>query len=566
MRKNILLAGVLSLAAVFGTVAVYNAFFLPAGAETAQGNGAGPDGGKSHSGVSPSFDGAAATDLSPPVVGTGEDVIWENNLFRARFSSRGAVLTSFILKEYDNTELVLATPESKEGPLFFKWGGMDAPVADKVFQVTRDSRSLIFRAPLTESGGNTVFLVKTVSFLPGEYMMKVDLRLSSEEDLPVSSSGILYTLGMGPQTGPPFTVLDGKYDYRHFMVNQKGEKRNFRLPETGRQITEEGALYAGVEGRYFISLILLPADHHRLVWDARPLGGLSERRSLGVQKINQDGPLSEVAETYYVFMGPKVRRILSAYDEADSNGWALSGMDLEAIPGQAALVYSLTEALRVILTGLSSLTGSYGLSVILLALLVEGGLVFFKRKTLETNGKMRLYLTDVAAIKRRWAGDKRKALIHIGEFYAARGITPRPATRTLLVHLPIFILLYILFFTHIDMRGISFIPGIVSDLSRPDSLFSFAPLRMPLTGWSEFRLLPLLVLFLTLFQSRIVQPPPEAFGTLQTMSILFPLMIVLVLYDMPAGAVLYWLTQTGAAAGLQLFYNRRMARREGPKP
>jgi membrane protein insertase Oxa1/YidC/SpoIIIJ len=63
-----------------------------------------------------------------------------------------------------------------------------------------------------------------------------------------------------------------------------------------------------------------------------------------------------------------------------------------------------------------------------------------------------------------------------------------------------------------------------------------------------------------------VQPPPEAFGSLQTMSILLPLMIVLVLYDMPAGAVLYWLTQTGAAVALQLFYNRKMARREGEIP
>ena len=83
---------------------------------------------------------------------------------------------------------------------------------------------------------------------------------------------------------------------------------------------------------------------------------------------------------------------------------------------------------------------------------------------------------------------------------------------------------------------------------------------MPLAGGKDVRLLPLLVLAVTLLQSRVVQPPPETFGTLRAMSILLPVMIFLVLYDMPSGAVLYWLTQTAAAVGLQIFYNRKMAR------
>jgi len=563
VRKNILLAGVLSLVAIFGTVAVYNTWFLPEGAERAEGNGAVTATEGAGPADSSHFEGAAAMDLSLPAAGAGEEVIWENRLFRAVFSTRGAVLTSFTLKEYGHTELVLTIPESSEGPLFFKWGGMDAPVVDKIFRVTRDSRSLHFTAALEAPGGRRFLLEKTVSFLPDEYMMKVDLRLSGDQSLPVTPSGILYTLGLGPQTGPSFGELDGKYDYRHFMVNRGGEKRTFRVPGSGMQVSDDGALFGGVEGRYFVSLMLFTPGQHRLAWDARPLGGLEARRSLGMQRLSAGEPRSEVSDTFHVFLGPKDRRVLASYDEADNNGWALSGTGLGAVPGQSALVVTLSEALLWILSGFSRFTGGYGLAVILLALLVEAGLFVFKRKTLETNGKMRLYLEEVGEIKRRWAGDKQKALTRIREFYAARGIVPRPATRTLLVHLPVFILLYILFLTHPGLRDVSFLPGVIPDLARPDVLFSFAPRRMPLTGWSEIRLLPLLVLTVTLVQSRFVQPPPEAFGTLRTMSILLPVMIFMVLYNMPAGAVLYWLTQTGAAVGLQLFYNRKVARQEG---
>lgn len=563
MRKNIVLAGVLSLVAIFGTVAVYNTWFLPSGSERAEGSGAVTAAEAAGPADSPPFEGAAATDLSTPGPGAGEEVIWENRLFRAVFSTGGGVLTSFTLKEYDNTELVLTDPESSEGPLFFKWGGMDAPVVDKIFRVTRDSRSLNFAATLEAPGERRFLLEKTVSFLPDEYMMKVDLRLSGDQPLPVTPSGILYTLGLGPQTGPSFGELDGKYDYRHFMVNQGGEKRNFRVSGSGMQVSDDGALYGGVEGRYFVSLMLVPPGQKRLAWDARPLGGLEVRRSLGVERLTPGESLSEVADTFYFYLGPKDRSVLTSYDQTDQNGWALSGSGLGAIPGQGAPVAAVTEALLGVLSGLSRFTGGYGFAVILLALLVEAGLFAFKRKTLETNGKMRLHLGEVGDIKRRWAGDKQKTLSMIGEFYASRGITPRPATRTLLVHLPVFILLYILFLTHPGLREASFLPGVIDNLSRPDVLFSFAPRRMPLTGWSEVRLLPLLVLAVTLVQSRVVQPPPEAFGTLRTMSILLPVMIFMVLYNMPAGAVLYWLTQTGAAVGLQLFYNRKMARQEG---
>lgn len=560
MNKNIVLAGVLSLVAIFGTVAIYNTYFAP---ETVPGEAAGRES-QAPADAEPSaaeaatvaFEGSVPFEALPADETAATEILWDTDLFQARFSTRGAVLTSFTLKEYDDIELVLGAEGKDEFPLALKMGGMDAPVLNRVFSVDRDERALRFSAELIDGAGESLLLTKTVTFAPDEYLMKVDISLRGRNPLPVTPGGTAYTLGLGPQIGPAFAELDGRYNFRHFLVSRDGGKANFRVPPEGMILTEPAGPWAGMEGKYFTTFLISPDIPRRLAWDGRPLPGMETRRSVGI--LRQGGGRSEISDTYYYYLGPKDPAVLGRYDAAQDNAWGLAGAGLTAILGQSKTLLTLSAVMKAVLDALFQVLRNYGLAVILLALLVEAALIPLNKKTVETNARMRLHTDEVAAIKRGCGRDKQKAMKRVGDFYASKGITPRPATRTLLIHLPVFILLYFLFSTHIAFRQVPFIPGLVPDLAKPDSLLSFAPVVMPITNWSDIRLLPLLILGITLFQSRRVQAPVDAFGSMRTMSILMPIMIFIVIYNMPSGAVLYWLTHTIASVGVQMYVNRKV--------
>jgi membrane protein insertase Oxa1/YidC/SpoIIIJ len=74
---------------------------------------------------------------------------------------------------------------------------------------------------------------------------------------------------------------------------------------------------------------------------------------------------------------------------------------------------------------------------------------------------------------------------------------------------------------------------------------------MPITGWDKIRLLPMIVLAVSLIQSRYIQAPEDSIGSMRIMSYLLPIVMFIVIYNMPAGAVLYWLTMTVSNLALQ---------------
>ena len=557
MNRNILFAGILSMVAIFGTVSIYNTYFAPESPPAESVTAEGRDKTGDPAAPETAFEGPVPLELKTESPGAAAEVVWENDLFMARFSTRGAVLTSFMLKGYGGDDLIWAS-ENAPLPLSLKLGGMDAPVLDRVFSVDRRGDALRFSALLTGKTGEEITLEKTITFSPDEYLMKVDISLTGDRMLPVTAKGTAYTLELGPQIGPAFEDASNRNNYRHFLVSRGGAKSNFRPPEGGIAITEPDGPWIGVEGRYFTAFLICPDIPLRLAWDDRPLPDLEIRRSAGV--LRQGEGAKSLKDSYYLYIGPKSAKILGRYDRGEDNSYGLAGAGLSEIAGQSGIFFTLGRLVGAILSVLFLGVRNYGLAVILLALVVEAALIPLKRKNAETNARMRLYSSEITAIKRECGRDKQKTMKRVGEFYASKNLTPRPATRSLLVHLPVFLGLYFLFSTSIEFRQALFVPGLFPDLSSPDSLLSFAPAKMPITNWSDLRLLPLLVLGITLFQSRRVQPPVDAFGSMRTMSILMPIMILLVIYNMPSGAVLYWFTHTVAATAYQMWMNRKVER------
>ncbi len=123
----------------------------------------------------------------------------------------------------------------------------------------------------------------------------------------------------------------------------------------------------------------------------------------------------------------------------------------------------------------------------------------------------------------------------------------------MLLQMPVFFALYGLLNKHFELRGSGFI-GWITDLSAPDSIFSFFPAKLPILGWSDIRLLPILFVGTQLLSSKLMQAPNQsAGGNMKMMTYLMPVMFFFILYDAPSGLLLYWTVTNILSAAQQKF-------------
>jgi YidC/Oxa1 family membrane protein insertase len=108
----------------------------------------------------------------------------------------------------------------------------------------------------------------------------------------------------------------------------------------------------------------------------------------------------------------------------------------------------------------------------------------------------------------------------------------------LLLQMPVFVALYQALAHTIALRNTPFVWWI-NDLSKTDALFAF-PFTLPLVGWTDFNVLPILMTATMWIQTRMT-PTGQSQGQMAMMNTLMPVMMFFFFYQMPSGLVLYWL-------------------------
>ncbi len=127
----------------------------------------------------------------------------------------------------------------------------------------------------------------------------------------------------------------------------------------------------------------------------------------------------------------------------------------------------------------------------------------------------------------------------------------------MLLQFPIFISLYWMFIKHFDLRGATFIPGWITDLSTSESVYSFAPFSLPFLG-SELHLLPFLMVGTQILTTKITQAKAaQSSGQMKFMTYGLPFFLFFVLYNMPSGLLLYWTVSNVLTMFQQMWFNHK---------
>ncbi len=591
MEKNTILAIVLSVLVVVGWTIVQGIFFPP---ETAPAAPAALTADQPVSQESGSTLSAASGNAGPAVVNqlavetftetaagseslAEEHVTMDTALVKVVFSNKGGDIISYKLKEHtdQDTFVEMVLPGTAEPHAFsLTFGAYDAQPVQALFQVNRVSDTVIEFAKdfsITTAGGEAgqFRLTKRYEFIPEEYLFQFSVTIDGGSFIPqLAASNAAYTLGFGPQIGPAFEKLDQRYEYRHYLTYRDSKRRQENV--NGVKTIDYDTRWAAIAGKYF-TVIALPDNvpvTYTFSTQAEP--GLPAASRLYMTRAALSG--SKTIDTYYFYIGPKNQKDLAIYDNAD-NYFKLKDTRINAVASTSGFLAPLENVLKWLLQLFQRIVRNWGVAIILLTLFVK--IIFFPltKKSSETTLRMQALSPKIKELQDKYKDNPQKLNAEMAALYKKEGANPIAGCLPMLLQLPIFLAMYNLFNNHFDLRGAMFIPGWIPDLSRPESVWNFAPFRVPILGWSDIRLLPFIYVASQLLYGKITQTPDQKGNTqMKMMLYVMPIVFFFILYDVPSGLLVYWIMSNVLTLFQQLAINKYLAKRkaamasENPEP
>ncbi|MCK5154060.1 MAG: YidC/Oxa1 family insertase periplasmic-domain containing protein, partial [Spirochaetales bacterium] len=406
---------------------------------------------------------------------------------------------------------------------------------------------------------------KKWSFYPTEYLfsLTVNLKVLEGEIPELNESGGLYSISTGYELGPVYDKLDNRHDFRKFTIYADQGKGYPKISSSRYLRNDENILWAAVESKYFASICIPTSSILGTEYDKREIDGNQKRHS--IRFIRQGADLSEtsVSDSYYFYMGPKRRDDLAAYNSIDKNSFNLSGMDFGSLIDPGKLLRPFVKFFGALLRQFYfRLIPNYGIAIIFLAVIIKLLIYPLSKKSIWTNIKIRALQPQLIKIRNEAAGDRGVFKQKQAELYMEEGIRPIMSVLPLILQLFVFVSLYRFLGTDFDMRGAVFIPGIIPDLSLPDTLLVFKNFSVPVLGWKAIRILPFLMLAVIFVQTRITQPPDSGDRGLNRASYFVPILIFMVLYNLPSGVVLYWISQTSVSIVEHFIISKKLEKKK----
>ncbi|MBU3576614.1 membrane protein insertase YidC [Polynucleobacter sp. UK-Kesae-W10] len=451
----------------------------------------------------------------------------QNELLSLQVSAAGAnVVDAKLLKELtadqQPVEIFKHTPTNtyvaRSGLVAI--GNVELPNHTSTFKLDRSGKDGSGRPFLVlSSERNGVKLEKTFILNPGSYDVYVGHRVTQ-----LGSNGvplILYTeivrdgseeAKIGPFggafaastfTGPAIYTDGDKFKKIPFADI---EKNKFTPPA---QIAAGQPGWVAMVQHYFASA-WIPDD--KLVRDI-----YSGKIDNGLYRVGMQTQLGTIATgstltaNAQLFVGPQEERMLETI---------APGLELLKDYGYLTI---LAKPIFWLLEHIHNIVGNWGWSIILLTVLIK--LVFFplSAASYKSMARMKEVQPRLVAMKEQYKGEPQKLNQAMMEMYRKEKINPLGGCLPVVIQIPVFISLYWVLLSSVEMRGAPWILW-VHDLSVPDPYY-ILPVIMAVSMFVQTKLNP-------------TPPDPVQAKVMMYMPIVFSIMF----FFFPAGLVLYWVT------------------------
>ena len=199
----------------------------------------------------------------------------------------------------------------------------------------------------------------------------------------------------------------------------------------------------------------------------------------------------------------------------------------------------LKQFLALLLTTTDKYVGNFGVSIIIVTILIKIALLPLTLKQDKSMKEMKKIQPELEKLKEKYANDKQMLNIKTMELYKEHKVNPLGGCLPLLIQLPILIALF----------------GVLRNGIIPqDSSF----LWLKLSDKDPYYILPILNGAVSFFQQKLMGSA-DSNPQMKNMMYIFPVMMIYISYRMPSGLQLYWLTSSILAVVQQYFIMKKGA-------
>ena len=477
------------------------------------------------------------TSATTPVATAPQRIEVSTDVLKLSFDTEGGSLVrSEFLKfgdTIDQQKPFVLLDESKARVYLAQTGLIGGPFAshktpmqftgERELKAGQNELNLTFES--ADTGG--LKLIKTYTLTRGSYAMKVSHKVVNTGTAPAAPQLYVQLVrdGNKPEgesafymtfTGPAIYTDAKKFQKIEFSDIEKS-KAEFE------KTTQQG--YVAMVQHYFASAWLLPENTYR--------ENFARKVDTNLYAVGMITPLNEVAPgqsksmDVTLFVGPQEEKMLEAL---------APGLELVKDYGWLTV---LAKPLYWLLDRLFSFLQNWGWAIVALVFLIKLAFYWLNAKAYSSMAKMKAINPRIMEMRERLKDNPQQMQQEMMRIYREEKVNPMGGCFPIMVQIPVFIALYWVLLSSVEMRNAPWI-GWIQDLSAPDPYF----------------ILPVIMTLSTLLQTALNPAPPDP---MQAKLMWFmPLIFSVMFFFFPSGLVLYWITNNILSIAQQWVINTRM--------
>ncbi len=372
--------------------------------------------------------------------------------------------------------------------------------------------------------GDGVEIVKTYTFTPGSYEVKVDYQIRNTGQVPWTARQYGQLKRKRPENNGSAFIRTFTCVACHTQEDPY-EKFSFGdLEELPRNWETEGGWCAMVQ-HYFLAAWLPPAEQINHFYTKPLPGEIFIVGSYSPEYRVNPGETRTIRTRFYI--GPKLQNVLET---------VAPGLELTVDYGVFTFI---AQPIFWLLSWFHKFFGNWGWAIIATTFVIKAIFFPLSAASYKSMAKMRKLQPKMQALKERFGDDKHKFHQALMQLYREEKVNPMGGCLPILVQIPVFISLYWVLVESVELRQAEFIGWLV-DLTAKDPYF-ILPALMGVTMWIQQKL----------------SPPPTDPVQAQVMK-MFPLIFTVFFAFFPAGLVLYWVVNNTLSIVQQWWINKQI--------
>ncbi len=506
-------------------------------------------------------------------VKSGEITTIENDVFIVELSSKGGNIHKVFLKKFRNwyfsndkdeedyyknsVQLINFSRGNTYDLSFVSTDGKAINTADYFFELDKspgkynlsgkDSLTLQFKFVVSDGKE----LIKNYTFYGNRYVIASDIELIGMNDL-ISNNAYDLVWNGGIRAVEKNSVDEATYS--NSSVYYGDERVVFDAPHVGETKHEDynGRVdWLAVRNKYFAAVII--PDDPSTVEGAYIEGYQETRPNSGVAKFFNSRLKLPFKNTNYEKRSIKIYIGPVDYETLIDLGNNLEKLvDFGSFFGLKFIVRPIAEFILLPLFNFIHLfIPNYGFVIVVFSIIIKIVVYPLTKKSYQSMKKMQLLQPKITEIKEKYKDDQQKISKETMNLYRTYGVNPAGGCWPMLLQMPIFVALWGLFQTAIELRQQPFIWWI-KDLSRPDVIYDLG-FKLPLFGIQEISGLAVLMGITTFIQQKMTMKDPKQ----QAMVYVMPIFLTILFMTFPSGLNLYYFLFNLLSIAQQQYINHR---------